>query len=296
MCCHRSIQRCFLFEPSRGPCQRVVVENATADTFLVDSKYVSVEGFGKVLPSHEQLVLQQSKDVSLCSLLEEALSEEAVADVSTGYFVSNGVLMRKWISPRMSNQDDWNSVFQIVVPVEYHPDVLHLAQDHSLAGHLGVKKTYDHVLRHFFWPGPKSDVIQYCRSCHVCQVAGKPHQKIPVAPLHPIPAIREPLERILIDCVGLLPCTKARHQYILTIMRAATCFPEAIPLRRITAPAITKALIKFFMFGLPRVVQSDQGCNFMSRLFSQVFQQLSIRHCPSSAYHPDSQDALERFR
>nr|XP_033962443.1 uncharacterized protein LOC117464021 [Pseudochaenichthys georgianus] len=39
----------------------------------------------------------------------------------------------------------------------------------------------------------------------------------------------------------------------------AAQFPEAIPLRKITAPVITKALLKFFsMFGLPKVVQTDQ--------------------------------------
>ncbi len=52
----------------------------------------------------------------------------------------------------------------------------------------------------------------------------------------------------------------------------------------------------FTVFGLPRVVQSDQESNFMSRLFSQVLRQLSIRHSTSSAYHPESQGALERLQ
>ena len=124
----------------------------------------------------------------------------------------------------------------------------------------------------------------------------KPNQKIPSAPLPPIPAIGEPFERILIDCVGPLPRTKSGNRYLLTIMCTATRFPEAIPLRRITASAISKALIKFFaVFGLPRVIQTDQGSNFMSRVFSQVLQQLSIEHQTSSACHPESQGALERF-
>ena len=121
-------------------------------------------------------------------------------------------------------------------------------------------------------------------------------QSIPAAPLHPIPAIGEPFEHVLIDCVGPLPRTKSGNQYLLTIMCAATIFPEAVPLHKVTAPAISKALIKFFtVFGLPRVVQSDQGSNFMSRLFSQVLKQMSIQHNISSAYHPESQGALERF-
>ncbi|XP_073721213.1 uncharacterized protein [Misgurnus anguillicaudatus] len=265
------------------------------DTFLAKDE-MSLTGFGEMFPSHEKLIHEQKQDPTLASLFEDVVLEEALLDVASGYFVSDGVLMRKWTDPKMSSQDDWSSVFQVVVPAVYRSDILYLAHDHCLSGHLGVKKTLDRVLRHFFWPGVKTDVAQHCRSCHVCQVVGKPNQLIPTAPLYPIPAIGEPFEHVLIDCVGPLPRTKSGNQFLLTIMCAATRFPEAVPLRRITAPAISKALIKFFtLFGLPKVVQSDQGSNFVSRLFSQVLKQLSIQHNISSAYHPESQGALERF-
>jgi hypothetical protein len=121
-------------------------------------------------------------------------------------------------------------------------------------------------------------VAQYCRSCHICQVVGNPNQKIPRAPLLPIPAFEEPFSRIRIDCVGPLPKTKAGHQYLLTRMCTLTLFPEAIPLRNIKTPAIVKALVKFFtLVGLPKSIRSDQGSNFMSRVFQQVGHQLGIQ-------------------
>lgn len=56
------------------------------------------------------------------------------------------------------------------------------------------------------------------------------------------------------------------------------------------------ALLKFFTkFGLPREVQSDQGCDFMSNVFQQALCQLEVAHIRSSAYHLESQGALERF-
>jgi len=83
-------------------------------------------------------------------------------------------------------------------------------------------------------------------------MVGDPNQKIPIAPLKPIPAFSEPFSRVMIDCVGPLAKTKAGNQYLLTIMCTSTCFPEAIPLRNIKAKPIVKALIKFFtLFGLP---------------------------------------------
>ena len=74
---------------------------------------------------------------------------------------------------------------------------------------------------------------------------GKPNQKVPVVPFHPIPAVEEPFSRVIVDCVGPLPKTKAGNQYLLTVICASTQFPEAIPLRNIKSKNIVKALIKF---------------------------------------------------
>uniref|UniRef100_A0A3Q3SYM0 Gypsy retrotransposon integrase-like protein 1 n=1 Tax=Mastacembelus armatus TaxID=205130 RepID=A0A3Q3SYM0_9TELE len=207
--------------------------------------------------------------------------------------MDGGVLMRRW-TPSSGCVHD--SVGQIVVPRPFRPQILTLAHDHNMAGHLGIRKTYNRILRYFFWPGLKSDVVKFCRSCHTCQVSGKPNQLIPVAPLRPIPVAGEPFEHVIIDCVGPLPKTKSGNQYILTIMCAATHYPEAVPLRSLKARAIVRALVKFFStFGLPKHIQSDQGSNFMSKIFAQVMSELKIKHQTSSAYHPESQGALERF-
>ena len=96
--------------------------------------------------------------------------------------------------------------------------------------------------------------------------------------------------------VGPLPRTKSGNEHLLTIMCTSTRFPEAIPLRNIKTKSIVKALIKFFTFvGLPKSVQSDQGSDFMSGIFQQVMHELEIKQYRSSAYHPESQGALERF-
>ena len=79
-------------------------------------------------------------------------------------------------------------------------------------------------------------------------------------------------------------------------MCASTRFPETIPLSNIKTKTIVKALVKFFTFaGLPKSVQSDQNSNFMFGVFQQVMHELGIKQYRSSAYHPESQGALERF-
>ncbi|XP_062610561.1 uncharacterized protein LOC134272333, partial [Saccostrea cucullata] len=245
--------------------------------------------------TRDKLISEQESDVELQGLIEQALSPEEAEKVPVCYYKNQGVLMRKWRPPDASVEDEWQIHHHIVVPRAYRRTVIGLAHDTPMSGHLGVTKTYHKALTHFFWPKMRRDIVDYCRSCHVCQVVGKPNQKIPPAALKPIPAFDEPFTKVIIDCVGPLPKTKAGNQYLLTIMCASTRFPEAIPLRNIKSRTIVNALNKFFTkFGLPQSVQSDQGSNFTSKVFKQVMQELGVKHHTSSAYHPESQGALER--
>ncbi|XP_070548324.1 uncharacterized protein [Ptychodera flava] len=246
--------------------------------------------------SRQQLVTEQERDNDIKLLKDKALSKDELDKIPVGYYVNDGVLMRKWRPLEAPANEEWAAVHQVVVPKVYRNEILHLAHKVPMGGHLGINKTMDKILKHFFWPGMRKDVSEYCKSCHTCQVVGKPNNVTPVAPLQPIPAFGEPFSKIVIDCVGPLPVTKSGNQYLLTIMCAATRFPEAIPLRNIKAPTISKALLKFFtLVGLPKEVQSDQGSNFMSGLFQQIMYHLGTKQIKSSAYHPESQGALERF-
>ena len=73
-----------------------------------------------------------------------------------------------------------------------------------------IYKTYQKILQNFYWPGLKRDLNPFCLSCHACQLVGKPNQ----SNLKTILALLEPFSQIIIDCVGPLPKTKARHQYL----------------------------------------------------------------------------------
>ena len=139
------------------------------------------------------------------------------------------------------------------------------------------------------------DITELLKSCHTCQMVGKPNQTRHVAPLHPIPVVDPPFTRVLIDMVGPLPTTKAGHKYLLTIMDVTTLYPEAIPVRSTHARVVLKALLNLFThFGLAPEIQSDRGTNFTSKLFENTMTEWGIKHVLSSAYHPQSQGALER--
>ena len=221
-----------------------------------------------VISERDKLIEEQMNDPDVARLAQEAVDDDDELGISPEcFFKQSGVLMRKWRPRDVPATDTWRTLYQIVVPQSKRQDVLSMAHETPLAGHLGVNKTYQRVLNHFYWRKLRQDVVEFCRSCHVCQLVGKPNQKIQQAPLIPIPAFEVPFSRVIIDCVGPLPKTRTGNKYLLTIMCSSTRFPEAVPLRNIKAPMIVKSLIKFFtLVGLPRCVQSDQGSNFMSGL------------------------------
>ena len=246
--------------------------------------------------SKSQLIQEQQTDPEISKLILWALPEDEISQVPMCYYIKNGILMRKWRLFDVPADDERAVYHQIVVPKSYRQEILSIAHESSMSGHLGINKTYHKIINHFCWLGLKSDVSKYCKTCHTCQMVGKPNQTIPKAQLQPIPAFDEPFCRILIDCVGPLPRTTSGNEYLLTLICTSARFPEAIPLRNIKTKSMVKALLKFFTFvGLPKSVQSDQGSNFMSGIFQQVMHELGIKQYRSSAYHPESQGALERF-
>lgn len=158
--------------------------------------------------------------------------------MSSGYLLSNGLLMRRWV-PYGENVAG-GVVEQVVLPVKYNRSVLKTAHD-STADHIGVRKTYDRVLLHFFWPHLKSDISVHIKTCHIYQLTGKPNQAITPAPLQPIPAVTQPFEHLIIDCVGPLPRSKSGCSYLLTVMCHSTRYPAVYPLRAISARSVVKA-------------------------------------------------------
>ena len=139
--------------------------------------------------SRSQLCKEQHSDPEISPLFDRALDENEMSQVPVCYYVKNDILMRKWRPPDVSADDEWTVNHQIVVPRAYRPEILNLAHETPMSGHLGINKTYHKILNHFFWPGLKSDVSQHCKSCHTCQMVGnliRPFQKLFYSPFLPL--------------------------------------------------------------------------------------------------------------
>lgn len=238
----------------------------------------------------------QKADPTLADCHETAVSMEEIVDAATGYYYNDRILMRKWRPQSAPLSNEWEVVHQVMLPTCYRERVLAAAHDDPMGGHQGINITYHKILKYFFWPKLKSDVAKFCNACIVCQLVGKPNQTPPKAPLRPIVVPEEPFSHVVMDCVGPLPRTKSGNIYLITMMCITTRYPEAFAVRNIRAKTVVARMLQFFStFGLPRVVQTDNGTNFKSDVFEQFCKEHGITHKVSSPYHPQSQGVIERF-
>ncbi|XP_071842666.1 uncharacterized protein [Apostichopus japonicus] len=205
------------------------------------------------------------------------------------FILRNDILYRK-----VSGNDKPSD--QLVVPEKFRNQVMKLAHDSIMAGHLGIAKTTDKVQSQFYWPGVGSDVMRYCKSCDICQRTSD-KGRVTKVPLGHMPLIDTPFKRVAVDIVGpISPTSKHGNRYILTLVDYATRFPEAVPLRNIDTERVAEALVDIFSrVGVPSEILTDRGSQFTSDVMKEVSRLLSLRQLTTTPYHPICNGLVEKF-
>ncbi|GBM51274.1 Uncharacterized protein K02A2.6 [Araneus ventricosus] len=205
-----------------------------------------------------------------------------------GEFVKKGDLLSR------KNKDHFgNANLQLVIPADLRKEILALCHE-STSAHLGVTKTKDRLLRHYFWPNCVKDTENYVRSCDPFQRIGKAREK-GKAPLKLVPIITEIFSKINIDAVGPFPISAKNNRYLLTAIFMSSKYPEAIPVADINSVSVIDALLEVFSrMGFPREIQCDNGTSFTSQLTTEFFERFGIKVTHSSVHHPQS-NPVERF-
>ena len=194
------------------------------------------------------------------------------------------------------NFDDRNAIRQqLVVPMQMRREVLSTAHSDQSSGHMGVNKTAFRVRQHFYWPDLTTDVKVFCSACPVCRACSNPNPTAR-APMQSM-QVGYPFQRIAIDILGGLPVTGRGSKYVLVISDYFTRWPEAIPMPNMTADTFARTLFDnvIYRFGCPDVIHSDQGSQFMSALFKQLYKLLDIDQSRTTSYHPQGDGLVERL-
>ena len=178
-------------------------------------------------------------------------------------------------------------VRQVMVPMPLRRQLMEVAHESVMGGHMGVKKTADKIQKAFYWPGIQGDVSRRCKSCDICQKTVN-KGSVPKVPLEKMPLIDMPFKRVAIDLIGpISPPSKEGHRYILTLADYATCYPDAVPLKNIDTETVAEALVDTFSrLGIPEDILSDLGTQFVSDCMKEVARLLSIKQLTTTPYHP----------
>ncbi|GFU18828.1 retrovirus-related Pol polyprotein from transposon opus [Trichonephila clavipes] len=106
------------------------------------------------------------------------------------------------------------NIDQVVLPQCKREEVLKMAHDVPLGGHLGEQKTRQRIKYSFYWPTIKQDVKRFCESCKICQLR-KPITYRDRVPIQPLVRPEIPFEVWSVDCIGPLEPPSRRNHHLL---------------------------------------------------------------------------------
>ena len=180
----------------------------------------------------------------------------------------------------------------LVLPHSFRGKVLKLAHDGQ--GHMGSRRVLSLIKQKFDWPGMGQEVMQFCRSCEVCQKCAKPRAR--QVPMVERRVLSEPFESVAFDLVGPIPKGKGGCRYLLTCVCMASKWPEALPIRSMTASAVATGMVEIFSrVGVPLRLLSDQGSQFVGKVVSKLCESLQIERIVTAPYHPEGNGVVERM-
>ncbi|GFV41352.1 transposon Tf2-6 polyprotein [Trichonephila clavipes] len=144
--------------------------------------------------------------------------------------------------------------------------------------------------------GNVPNVVRYVMHCRECQRRKSVPQR-PPGRLVPIPPAIAPFHRIGIDLLGRFPKSAHGNKWIIVCTDYSTRYAITKALPTAEVDEIAKFLLVEIVlrYGAPRVIITDRGAVFRSRLVSSLVDLCNIDHRFTTAYHPQTNGLTERF-
>lgn len=99
------------------------------------------------------------------------------------------------------------------------------------------------------------------------------------------------------DVVGPIELSTSGNKYLVTFQDELTKFGECVASENITAYTVAKAFVETIVcrHGLPKILLTDNGVNFTSKMFEEVCKLLKVEHITSTVYHAQTVGCVERW-
>ncbi len=179
----------------------------------------------------------------------------------------------------------------VVVPVSLRDRFVTLAHE----GHSGVVRTLQRVRETAWWPGVSTFVRNKVANCVAC-LQNSVRNTTRCTPLIPVEWPVVAWSKIGIDIVGELSAVPFTKRFAITVIDYHSRWPEVHFCSNVTSQVVIKFLTELFArWGIPEVLVSDNGVQFVSGEFESFLRSCDIKHIKSSLYYPQSNGLVERF-
>ena len=162
-----------------------------------------------------------------------------------------------------------------------------------LMGHFGYDSMITSLIQQgHYWLIMKKESEQICQDCIACQ-----RFNISKAGYHPMKTIWAilPIDHLALD-LKEYPLSSAGQRYCLVIIDICTRFVWLHALPNKEASTVAKALWSTISnFGLPKIIQSDNGTEFVNKILKELVKASSIDHGLITAYHARANGSAERM-
>jgi len=168
--------------------------------------------------------------------------------------------------------------------------------DTPWAGHNGWQRTYALLKQGYYWPSLRDDVMQFTKTCLVCQQDKVDKAKL-AGLLEPLPVPSRPWESVSLDFITHLPKV-GEFEAILVIVDRFSKYATFISAPKLcsaemTAQLFFKHIVK--LWGVPVSIISDRDARFTGTFWTELFRMLGSTLNISSSYHPQTDGQTERF-
>ncbi|PAA49096.1 hypothetical protein BOX15_Mlig004385g37, partial [Macrostomum lignano] len=178
-----------------------------------------------------------------------------------------------------------------IIPTSLRLQVIEEAHE----GHPGVVRSKQRCRDTVWFPGIDRQVEDYVKNCTACTLAeksGKPQQTI----VTPIEWPDGPWDKVEIDIFGEVAAAPRHQRFLLVIHDLYSKWPEIAAMETVTSANIIKTLRKLFgRWGVPKMLISDNGPQFVSDEFEEFLRAEGIKHSRVSRYYPQGNGGVERF-
>ena len=220
---------------------------------------------------------------------------QKLVTMSERYAIVDDVLYHIHEPRNRSKTSPSEVVKQLVVPCSLQEQILVAYHDSLAGGHNGVDRTFRSIQAKYFWDGMYSDVHNYVKTCHICQVSKKTTRPN-IPPLHPMEIV-DVYSRWHVDLMINLPETKDGYKHILLLVDSMSRWPEAFPLKSQSASEISDIIYSEIIcrYGAPVTLVSDRGKNLLSAVVANLCKMFGVKRNHTSSYKPEANSACERM-